>query len=86
MALSADDIIKIIKAAQDMGLVEPEKPRVVIPERVLSKEEIEKIFVPSTPFDDMTNEEILFYATPYYDVLQAEKEAKKQRIEEEPKP
>lgn len=34
-------------------------------------------------FDDMSDDEILYWATPYYDELQAEKELKKQAIEQQ---
>lgn len=33
--------------------------------------------------EDMTDEEILYYSTPYYDELQAKKELHKQHIKEE---
>jgi hypothetical protein len=37
----------------------------------------------SDPLGDYTSDEILYWATPYFDVLQAMKEDKKKRIEEE---
>lgn len=40
------------------------------------------IVVPSSPFDDLSDEEILYYATPYFDELQARKEAQKQKLNE----
>lgn len=43
----------------------------------------EQLVVPLSPFDDMSDDEIKYYATPYYDVLQAEKESRANRIEEE---
>lgn len=35
------------------------------------------------PLDDLTAEEILYYAVPHYDQIQAEKEAHKKKLEEE---
>lgn len=40
----------------------------------------EEIFKPLSPLDDMTPEEILYYATPQYDVIQAEKQAHKDKL------
>lgn len=43
----------------------------------------EEIIKPMSVLDDLTPEEILFYATPRYDEIQAEKEAHKQKLKEE---
>lgn len=43
----------------------------------------EQIFKPESPFEQFTNEEILMYATPRFDELQAEKEAHKEKLKEE---
>lgn len=82
MGLSADDIIKIMKAAKDMGMLDdkPSEPKVG-----MTEEEIKKAFIPKTPFDEMSEEEILYYATPHYDEIQRIKEEKKQRIQDEVK-
>lgn len=34
----------------------------------------EEIVTPVSPFDDLTDEEIIYFSTPYYDELQAKKE------------
>jgi hypothetical protein len=38
----------------------------------------EDIVKPLSVFDDLTDDEILYYSSPYYDELQAKKEAQKQ--------
>lgn len=43
----------------------------------------EELVKPMSPFDGMTEEEILYYATPYYDEIQAQKEAHAQKLAEE---
>jgi hypothetical protein len=76
MGLNADDIIKIMRAAKEMGILEEEKKPVDVsaPETVYA--EVATLDMPS-------DEEVLYWATPYYDQIQAEKEAKKERIKEE---
>lgn len=39
-------------------------------------EDPSKAFKPASPLDDMSAEEILYYAVPYYDEIQAQKEAR----------
>lgn len=39
--------------------------------------------IPSDPTSDYTEEEILFYSTPYFDEIQAAKEAKKKALDDE---
>lgn len=48
-----------------------------------SDRKFEELLKPLSPFDEMTEEEILYYATPYYDELQAKKKAKQEKIKEE---
>jgi hypothetical protein len=43
----------------------------------------DKIVAPPSVFDEMSEEEILMWATPRYDEIQAQKEAHQQRLEEE---
>lgn len=45
----------------------------------------EDLVRPASPLDDMTPEEILYYAVPHYDEIQSEKEAHKKKLEEETK-
>lgn len=55
-----------------LGAVQP------VPER-----DAEDIVKPMSVFDEMTDEEILYYSTPYYDELQAKKELMQQAKESE---
>jgi arginine utilization protein RocB len=82
MALTADDIIKIMEKAAELGLIETKEKQ---EPKTLSEKDIEQAFKIQTPFDEMSEEEILFYATPHFDELQRQKEEKKQRISEEVK-
>lgn len=43
--------------------------------------EAKDILAPPSPFDDLTDEEVLYFATPHFDELQAAK-AKKQEVVE----
>lgn len=43
----------------------------------------EDIVKPLSVLDEMSPEEILYYAVPHYDEIQAEKEAHKKKLEEE---
>jgi hypothetical protein len=43
----------------------------------------EELVKPMSVLDEMSSEEILYYATPYYDELQAQKEAHAQKLAEE---
>lgn len=43
----------------------------------------EELIKPLSILDEMSEEEILFYATPYYDELQAKKEAHQNHLDEE---
>lgn len=44
--------------------------------------EAKDILAPPSPFDDLTEEEIQYFATPYYDQLQADKAKKQEAIKE----
>jgi hypothetical protein len=73
--MNADDIIKILKAAQEMGLIEASKPKEAVP--------IEQAYQEVSILDGVTDEELLYWSTPYYDFLQEQKQAKKERLAEE---
>jgi len=49
----------------------------------LTDKEIEALVAQPSPFDDLTDEEIFYYATPYYDELQAKKLAHAEKLKEE---
>lgn len=50
-----------------------------------SFDKMEDLMNPLNPLDDMTSEEILFAATPYYDELQEKKAIHQQKLNEEGK-
>lgn len=43
----------------------------------------EQIIAPLSVFEEMTDDEILYWSTPYYDELMAQKELQKQAAKEE---
>ncbi len=79
MSLTADDIIRIMEKAKELGLLD-DKPKADIPQP--TEKEL-MAMIPKTPYDEMSEEEIKYYATPYWDEIQRQKEEKKKRIEEE---
>lgn len=76
MALTADDIIKIMAKAKELGLFEGSPP-------APTPTEPEEVYVEPQALDQPTDEEVLYWSTPWYDHLMAEKEAKRNRIKEE---
>ena len=75
--MTADDIIKILKLAADAGLItEPIRTAAPVAD---PKESYATVSV----LDEPTEEEMLYWSTPYYDVLMAEKEAKQKALNEE---
>lgn len=88
MNLSLEDLIKLFEKAKEIGISEFTAPGVKFkfkPEGgdsprkrevlALSEKELETVFKPQSPLDDLTPEEILYYATPRFDEIQAEKKA-----------
>lgn len=81
-----------IAAAKEMGspwvevdgiripLMEPQVR--ILESNVQADEDVAKALA-QNPFDNMTDEEILFYATPYFDEIQAKKLAREKALEEE---
>jgi len=45
--------------------------------------DLEKIFAKPVDLDNVTDEELLYWATPYYDVIQEQKKMKQERLKEE---
>jgi hypothetical protein len=56
------------------------------PKHIIPDPKPEELFKPLSPFELMTEEEILMYATPRYDEIQAEKKAHQDKILSEGKP
>lgn len=91
MSLSADDIIRVMERAKELGFksveVEGIKADLNAPAVNLngpSASDIEAAEQALTsPLDDYTDEEIRYYHTPYFDVLQEQKKEKAIRLQEE---
>lgn len=77
------EILKTLIKAKELGIsmddVESFKAKTIpVPEQ-----KSEDIVKPLSVLDDVSEEEILYFATPYYDELQHKKEAQKQKLAEE---
>lgn len=56
-------------------------PNAVIPSSYVEEMKAEEMVKPLSPFEDLSEEDIRYWATPYFDILQAEKEAAKNQRE-----
>lgn len=61
----------------------PERERSIEKPTVVPDLEAKDIVAPTSVFDEPNEDEILYYSTPYYEVLQAEKQTRLQQIAEE---
>lgn len=88
--MTADELIRVMEAFKAHGLthlktqdielgsgVETLKPLTPSPVPELKTEQI---VVPQSPFDDLSEDEIKYWATPYYDELKAKKKAQEERL------
>lgn len=92
--MSLEDLIKLMEKAAETGVTELESGDVKLklkhkdPIKTEPKKEVqdltaEQLVKPASVLDEMSPEEILFYATPYYDELQAQKEEHAKKLAEE---
>jgi len=98
MSLTAAELIQVMEKAKELGLAsfktadfefttQPTTQNVVLTNTQI-KEPVpelkpEEIINPLSVLDDMDEDEIKYWATPYYDELQAKKEAQRQMIKEQ---
>ena len=89
--MTADEIIKIMQQAKELGLnvkcdgVEISSGSSEVIKKPTIKPEIKEmeasdIVKPISLLDDMSDEEVLMWSSPYYDELVAQKEAHKEAI------
>lgn len=96
MSLTASEIKELMEKAKELGLshikVDGFEAQLsplnqakldVAPMVELTDKEIEALVTQPSPFDDLTDEEIFYYATPYYEELQAKKQAHAEKLKEE---
>lgn len=95
MEYTLEDITTMIEKAQAAGVDTLEAPGVKIVfkksqeklnesiSRLVPDMKADEIFKPMSSLDDLSPEEILYYATPHYDEIQAQKEQHKQQLKEE---
>lgn len=87
--MTPKQIIKLIKEARDMGLPEIRIGDIYVRFDKVSEAaqgvpelKAEDIVKPLGAFDDLTTEEQLFYATPYFDELQHQKALRMQQLKD----
>ncbi len=56
-------------------------PNIVTPN--LSEDQIKALMNPASPFDELSDDEVLFWSTPHYDEIQKQKELREKQIKEE---
>lgn len=80
------EIIALLVKAKELGITRedveafkavPRETKIVVPDLKAAE-----IVVPISPFDDLSDEEILYWASPYYDDIQTRKEAQKKKLAE----
>lgn len=82
--------LELIQEAKELGLKSIELNGVkyeigqhapAIEQKTISEEESKALLkaLTSTPLDEVTEDEVLYYATPYYDQLQEQKKLKQQQ-------
>lgn len=96
MALSAEEIIQVMRTAKELGLTSfksadieftsqaASAPIVEAPKVSKDVPELkpEDIVNPMSVLDDLDEDEIKYWATPYYDEIQAKKEMQRQQIKD----
>lgn len=86
--MTAEDLIKVMEKAKELGFTEikvdgvdlkigPQITKSHLPD--LTAEELVK---PPSVLDDLSDEEILYFATPYFDELQAKKAKHQEALKE----
>lgn len=95
MSLTPEEIQARIRIAKDMGCQSIEidgiaykffDPSKTYPAQAIASvpdARAEDLIKPESVFDQISDEEVLYWSTPYYDQLQADKEAKKSKAKEE---
>ena len=83
MSLTADEIIKIMERAKELGIssvkVEGLEATMAIPnieEKTQEPAEViddKDLVALASPFDELTEEELMYWSTPYFDELQENK-------------
>lgn len=76
------EIMQILCKAKELGITMDDINKYKNKTEV-KDEPIEEIVKPLSALDDLSEHEILYYATPYFDEIQAKKEAQKARLTEE---
>lgn len=91
--LTADEMIRVMEKAKELGLQKLElndlkfefvsqvQPHINHINLAVPDLKSAELMSPLSVFDELTDEEILYWSTPRYDEIQAEKEARKNKQE-----
>lgn len=79
------DILQTLIKAKELGLTMEDVAAFKAPKVNVSDSKAEELVVPMSVLDQLSDDEILFWATPHYDELQYKKELQKQKLSEEEK-
>ncbi len=78
------EILQILTKAKEAGVTMEDVEAFKAKQHTVVKDEkAEDMVKPLSVLDDLSEEEILFWATPHYDELQYKKEQQKQKLNEE---
>lgn len=79
------EILTILVRAKELGITQDdvESFKTVSRETNVPDLKPQEIVVPVSPFDDISEDEILYWHSPFYDEIQTKKEAQKQKLAEE---
>lgn len=50
---------------------------------VLTDDQVKELLVPASPFDDLSDEEVMYWSTPHFDLIQEQKELREKQLKEE---
>ncbi len=84
------EILQILVRAKELGITQDDvalfkahSSDTVSRETYVPDLKAQEIVVPGSPFDDLSEDEILYWHSPFYDEIQTKKEAQKQKLAEE---
>ena len=75
------EAMKLLIKCRELGITDDQIARLIEMDKTPPQVEIREMVQPFD-LDEMTEEEVLYYATPFYEELQEKKKKQKERIEE----
>jgi hypothetical protein len=75
--------MQVLIKAKELGITHDDVEKYKQKQEAVPDVEAKELLIPISPFDDLSEDEIKYWATPYFDEIQARKEAQKQKIARE---